>query len=427
MSYVDETAIQWQPAVILAKARIQLYRLLYCMSLPWKSVIQGGTLLLDSSIRRRVDSRPCLRHAGAGPRGNDDAGLLDKSDKQEEAIPAQAGIHIRNDGSLNQQNNICVLLVLVWAFTFAPGLAAVSYTLESPGDSLIGAITTVHARYEDTLPDIARAKGLGHLEIKLANPGVDTWLPGEGEEIVLPTLFVLPDAPRNGIVLNIPEMRLYYFPPGQTTDETIEVITHPVGVGRQGWGTPYINTRIIQKKTRPSWYPPESIRKEHAEMGDPLPKRVPPGPNNPLGNYAMRLGLPEYIIHGTNKPFGIGMRVSHGCIRLYPEDIKSLYQQVKLKTPVNIVNQPYKVGIYNDRVYLEAHPYLVEDAGQFEGNLTSVVEMLINVTGDLAYEVDWDLAKSVIAESNGIPVEIGRINALEQPDKLTTAEIESSE
>ncbi len=308
-----------------------------------------------------------------------------------------------------------LVLILTSAIIFTPARATVSFILENPGDSLMGAVDNIHAEHEDTLPDIARANGLGFQEIKLANPGVDTWLPGEGTEIVLPNLYVLPGTPHEGIVLNIPEMRLYYFPP-QETNQLSEVITHPVGVGRQGWSTPYMNTRIIQKKTRPSWYPPESIRKEHAEQGDPLPKRVPPGPKNPLGNYMMRLGMPEYIIHGTNKPFGIGMRVSHGCIRLYPEDIKSLYQQVSLRTPVRIVNQPYKVGKYNGRIYLEAHPYLEEDTELFEGNLTSVVEILIKVTGKGGYQVDWGLAKSVIAESNGIPVEIGRIKPPEQND-----------
>ncbi len=312
-------------------------------------------------------------------------------------------------------------LMLVWAFTPVPASPAFSYTLETPDDSLIGAIGKVHAGYEDTLPDIARANGLGHLEIKLANPDVDTWLPGQGKEIVLPTLFVLPDAPRDGIILNIPEMRLYYFPP-HNTDQTLEVTTHPVGIGREGWSTPYINTRIIQKKARPSWYPPESVRREYEEKGDPLPRRVAPGPKNPLGNYALRLGMPEYLIHGTNKPFGIGLRVSHGCIRLYPEDIKSLYQQVKLRTPVHIVNQPYKVGRYKDKIYLEAHPYLLEDTEQFRENLTSVIEMLIKITGEMAYEIDWELAKSVIAENNGIPVEVGQINPVERLDSLLTAE-----
>ena len=318
-----------------------------------------------------------------------------------------------------------VAVILIAISAYAPVRATVSYTLKNPGDSMVGVMETVQARHEDTLPDIARANGLGFREIKLANPGVDTWLPGQGTEIMLPTRYVLPGAPKVGIVLNIPEMRLYYYPP-QDTGQASEVITHPIGVGRQGWATPYLDTRIIQKKTRPSWYPPESIRKEHAEMGDPLPKRVPPGPKNPLGNYMMRLGMPEYIIHGTNKPFGIGMRVSHGCIRLYPENIKSLYQQVKLNTPVRIVNQPYKVGRLEDKIYLEAHPYLEEDTEQFEGNLTSVVEMLIDITGERGYQVDWDLVKTVITESNGIPVEIGQVLAEdpEGPEKQEVASVQ---
>ena len=318
-----------------------------------------------------------------------------------------------------------VALILIAISASVPVRATVSYTLKNPGDSMVGVMETVQARHEDTLPDIARANGLGFREIKLANPGVDTWLPGQGTEIMLPTRYVLPGAPKVGIVLNIPEMRLYYYPP-QDTGQASEVITHPIGVGRQGWATPYLDTRIIQKKTRPSWYPPESIRKEHAEMGDPLPKRVPPGPKNPLGNYMMRLGMPEYIIHGTNKPFGIGMRVSHGCIRLYPENIKSLYQQVTLNTPVRIVNQPYKVGRLEDKIYLEAHPYLEEDTEQFEGNLTSVVEMLIDITGERGYQVDWDLVKTVITESNGIPVEIGQVLAEdpEGPEKQEVASVQ---
>ena len=315
------------------------------------------------------------------------------------------------------------VLMMACVFAVSPAWAAVSFTLKNSADSMVGALGKISARHEDTLPDIARANGLGFREIKLANPGVDTWLPGRGTEIMLPTQYILPGTPKVGIVLNIPEMRLYYYPP-QDTGQASEVITHPIGVGRQGWATPYLDTRIIQKKTRPSWYPPESIRKEHAEMGDPLPKRVPPGPKNPLGNYMMRLGMPEYIIHGTNKPFGIGMRVSHGCIRLYPEDIKSLYQQVKLNTPVRIVNQPYKVGRLEDKIYLEAHPYLEEDTEQFEGNLTSVVEMLIDITGERGYQVDWELVKTVIAESNGIPVEIGMVIA-EEPEGPEKQEIVS--
>ncbi|NKB37076.1 MAG: L,D-transpeptidase family protein [Gammaproteobacteria bacterium] len=283
------------------------------------------------------------------------------------------------------------------------------YRLDNEEDSVVGQIQKTRASTEDTLLDIARVNGLGYHEIKRVNPTLDTWLPETDREIVLPSRYVLPMGLRKGIVLNIPEMRLYYYPP-LAKDSEPSVITYPLGIGREGWQTPYTGTRIIQKKKNPAWHPPESIRKEHEEAGDPLPKRVPPGPDNPLGDYALRLGLAGYLIHGTNKPFGIGMRVSHGCIRLYPEDIEELFPQVKLKTPVNIINQPYKVGRLDDKIYLEAHPYLEEDEELFRDNLTSVVKMIVDLTGDTDYQIEWDLAKQVIHEMKGIPVLIGRLN-----------------
>jgi len=256
---------------------------------------------------------------------------------------------------LGSRLGLLVLLVLSTA------AGAEVYQLASENDSVVGEIRRTWASSEDTLLDIARANGLGYHEIKRVNPTLDTWLPSTEKEVILPSRYVLPMAGREGIILNIPEMRLYYFPEKKTGDATT-VVTYPLGIGRQGWQTPYINTRIIEKRNHPAWHPPESIRKEHEAMGDPLPRRVGPGPDNPLGDYAMRLGLPDYLIHGTNKPFGIGMRVSHGCIRLYPEDIEALFQQVQLRTPVQIINQPYKVGRLRDKIYLEAHPFLEEDA-----------------------------------------------------------------
>ncbi len=296
------------------------------------------------------------------------------------------------------------------------------YQLDSLLDSVVGQIQTTRATNADTLLDIARLNGLGYHEIKRVNPTLDTWLPETDREIILPSRYVLPVGTRQGIVLNIPEMRLYYYPP-QSGDSKASVITYPLGIGRQGWHTPYTGTRVIQKTKNPAWHPPESIRKEHEAEGDPLPMRVPPGPDNPLGDYALRLDLPGYLIHGTNKPFGIGMRVSHGCIRLYPEDIEELFPQVKLKTPVNIVNQPYKVGLLDDKIYLEAHPYLEEDEEQFEDNLTSVVKMIVKLTGERKYQIEWDLAKQVIHEMVGIPVLIGRLNPAVSHAALDSNEI----
>ena len=337
-------------------------------------------------------------------------------------------------GNMNSHKFVYQMIFTVTALLWQPLPLAATYGLDRRGD-LIGEVRTVRAERDDTLLDIARANSLGLNELKLINPEVDTWLPGEGKEIMLPAMFVLPQAPRDGIVLNIPEMRLYYFPPpdrgdakrgknrknsrrDRALDRTLDrdntvVITYPLGIGRQGWGTPYVNTKIAQKRKNPYWYPPESIRKEHAEDNDPLPWRVEPGPENPLGDYAMRLGLPEYLIHGTNKPYGIGMRVSHGCIRLYPEDIEALYGMVGLGTPVYIVNQPFKLGVQGRRIYLEAHPWLDEDTDYFRGSLTSILKMLLAISEDGRYEMDWDLARQVITDVNGMPTVVGKLLEVE--------------
>ena len=285
---------------------------------------------------------------------------------------------------------------------------ATAYTLNGNA-SVFGGVDTVLADFNDTLLDIGKNYGFGLQEIKLANPGVDTWLPGEGREIVLPSEFILPNAPRVGIVLNIPEMRLYYFPETKAGEDQ-QVITYPLGIGREGWATPYTKTRIVQKKVRPTWYPPESIRKEHEESGDPLPKMVPPGPDNPMGEYALKLAVGDYSIHGTNKAFGMGMRVSHGCIRLYPEDIADLFHRVNINTPVNIINQPYKVGERDGVIYLEVHPHLDEDHEHFSrNNITEVVKYIIEVTDASRYKIDWDRVRKVVDESTGMPVAIGMI------------------
>ena len=285
------------------------------------------------------------------------------------------------------------------------GARAEQYELKGR-DSVVGEIGTAYSTPEQTLPDIARIYNLGYGEIKRANPAVDMWIPGDRQRIILPKQFVLPAVRHEGIVVNIPEMRLYYFPePGAGGEQTVH--TYPIGIGREGWATPYVDTRIIQKTEKPTWHPPESIREHYAAEGKILPERVPPGPENPLGEFAMRLGLPSYLIHGTNRPYGVGMRVSSGCIRLYPEDIESLFKMVNLDTPVQIINQPYKVGVLDGMIYLEANPFLVEDTEAFDGNLTSVVKMLVNLSDEDAYVVDWELAKEVINKREGIPVNIG--------------------
>jgi L,D-transpeptidase ErfK/SrfK len=275
-----------------------------------------------------------------------------------------------------------------------------------PGEDVVGKLGVLSARYDDTLSDIARRYDLGYDQIAHLNPNVDPWLPGNGTKILLPTAFVLPDAPRSGVVLNVPEMRLYYYPRSKAGQVT-QVLTYPVGIGREGWATPVGNTRIVAKVPNPSWTPPKSVRAEHAAEGDPLPEVVPPGPDNPLGQYALRLALPGVLIHGTNKPYGTGMRVSHGCIRLYPEDIEQLFQRVPVNTPVHIVDQPYKAGWKDGVLYLEAHAPFQEQVEKPQSDTDSLLQhVLAAAVRGRTQTVDWDRARQVAAEALGVPIPI---------------------
>ena len=309
-------------------------------------------------------------------------------------------------------------LSIILGLFLAVNAGATTYELRSESDNVIGQIDTVIVDSSTTLPDIARKHGFGFYDIKLLNPDTDTWMPDDDEIVQLPSRFILPDVPRNGIVLNIPEMRLYYFPK-KKKGEPYKVITYPLGIGREGWATPYKQTHITGKKEHPDWRPPKSIREEHERAGDPLPEIVKAGPDNPLGQHALRLALPSYLIHGTNKPWGIGMRVSHGCIRLYPEDIAELFDQVTVGTPVNIINKPYKTGKADGVLYLEVHPSLTTATRDKSGhviksennenidNFPEIIKMIIASTNDGQYLIDWDTAKAVSDEPQGIPVAIG--------------------
>lgn len=236
-----------------------------------------------------------------------------------------------------------------------PPVATHRFQFDPDHDSVVGEVQVTQAYEEDTLSDIARRFNLGYEEIVRANPGVDPWLPRAGTPIVLPTQFVLPDAPRSGIVINLAALRLYYFPP-RKKGEPQTVITHPIGIGRVGWSTPLGATKVTAKRANPVWYPPASVRREHAAEGDPLPAKVPAGPDNPLGKFALNLGWPSYLIHGTNQPYGVGIRASHGCIRMYPEDIAALYDDIPVGTKVTVVNQPMLYGKRGDQIYLQSFP-----------------------------------------------------------------------
>jgi L,D-transpeptidase ErfK/SrfK len=303
---------------------------------------------------------------------------------------------------------LSTLAALFWAIPARPD----TMFLPANGDTVVGSLGVTTSEYEDTLLDIGLAYDQGYGEMRLANPKVDPWIPGADTEVVIPSQYILPQAPPEGLVINVPEMRLYYYPKAKPGEPRV-VITHPVSVGRQDWKTPQGMTRIVAKTLNPAWYPPASIRKEHAADGDPLPKMVPPGPDNPLGRYALRLGHDGYLIHGTNKPFGIGMRVTHGCLRLYPKDIEQLFGEVSVGTPVRIVNQPFKIGWLGGGLYLETHPPLDEDVAAFHDGFTQVVGLVTEATRDALHAVDWDGLQEAVSDRKGIPVLITRAAGVE--------------
>jgi L,D-transpeptidase ErfK/SrfK len=292
--------------------------------------------------------------------------------------------------------------------TIAGGPAAAeTMTLPPPDVDLIGAVRIVEAHGDDTLLDIARRYDIGQDEILHANPDVDRWLPGAGTKVVIPSRYVLPQAPRRGLVLNVPEMRLYYFPPVRRNEPAV-VQTYPVSIGRMDWATPLGETHLVAKVKDPAWRPPDSIRKEAEARGEPLPEFIPPGPDNPLGRFALRLGLPGYLIHSTNKPYGVGMRVSHGCIRMYPEDIEILFPEVSTKTPVRLVNQPAKAGWLADTLYLEIHPPLEEDQAGRDALVDTIMSVVHTAQLQRPVTLSGRAINKAIEEQSGIPVAISR-------------------
>jgi L,D-transpeptidase ErfK/SrfK len=277
-------------------------------------------------------------------------------------------------------------------------------------DDVLGLVQITKTSKDDTLTDIARRFNVGYEEIARANPGVDVWLPGAGREVVVPTQFVLPDAPHEGIVVNIAAMRLYYFPPRKKGERQI-VYTHPIGIGRVGWRTPGGTTTVVRKAKDPVWRPPLDIIKEHREDGDNLPGVVGPGPDNPLGNRALYLGWPEYLIHGTNKPVGVGMRVSHGCMHLFPEDILELYDLVSIGTRVRVVNQPFVFGWHDGELYMQAYGSLEDDPRNWQKAKQRLLSRALGARTQaelkrLGEQVNWDLVMHLTENPRGVPVPV---------------------
>jgi len=288
-------------------------------------------------------------------------------------------------------------------------------------DDVIGRLAVIRLERGDTLPDIARHFSLGINAVTAANPGMDIWVPEAGERILLPLSFILPDALRKGIVINLAAMRLFHF---KGDGQLLAVSTYPVGVGTEERPTPMGQMHVRRKKLKPTWYVPASIAEDHRKRGDPLPAKVPPGPLNPLGEHALYLSESGYLVHGTNKPASIGLRATNGCIRLYPEDIKRLFENTPVNTPVNIVNQPYLVGQRNGMVYMEVHtPF--EESGAAE--LEKAYAKLRNIEKKSGGALDWKKIEEAVAEARGFPVPILEISDGSGNDLAKTIELKHPE
>ena len=274
---------------------------------------------------------------------------------------------------------------------------------------VIGEVQVVEARYEDTVLDIGRRFGIGFEAMRMANPGVDLWVPGEGTRVLVPTRFILPEGGREGLVINLPEMRMFYYP-APARGEAPVVETYAISIGRMDWATPLGSTRVTNRIEQPVWYPPESVRERvRREEGEELPRRVEPGPDNPLGDYAIGLDIPGYFIHGTNRPYGVGMRASAGCIRMYPEDIASLIYRLPIGTPVRIVNEPYKAGWFAGEVYVQAFPVLEEEREEREAQrYTGAVRAVASALERRPGRVDYEMLKSAVEGPDGLLVNITR-------------------
>jgi L,D-transpeptidase ErfK/SrfK len=313
------------------------------------------------------------------------------------------------DGAAERRRSTISAALLLWgALGGAPLAHATVYTLQQKDDVVVGEDQTVTTVYEESLYDLAAKYSLGSEEIIRVNPGMDAWVPGAGKQVIIPGRHILPPGPHEGIVVNLPEHRLYYYPKPKR-GEPQEVITYPVSIGKMDWRTPLGLTHVIGKQKDPAWYPTESVRKEHAANGDPLPARVAPGPDNPLGQFAMRLaaGNGTYLIHGTNNPRAVGLPVTHGCIRMYPDDVKALFPLVPVGTPVRLINEPIKVAWVDGELLLEAHPPVDAEGQSFEPDVEEFSQLLQKAVGDRTVAIHWDYAREVLQKADGVIATVG--------------------
>jgi len=241
--------------------------------------------------------------------------------------------------------------------------------------------------------DIVRNFGLGYNELSLLYPKMDPWIPEPGQNLLIPTQWVLPSTKFHGLVINLPEMRLYHFLP-----KIGMVSTYPVGIGDIGWETPVSEGRVTHRQVDPTWVIPKPLRAKYGITS------VPPGPNNPLGKYWLGLSQEGYGIHGTNFPWGVGRLVSHGCIRLYPEHIVLLFEKVSVNTPVEIVYEPVKIGFRDQNIFMEVHPDIYNRIPDLQAQTLSRLHEL-----DILSHVSFSLVKNALEKQSGLPVRVGTL------------------
>jgi L,D-transpeptidase ErfK/SrfK len=285
---------------------------------------------------------------------------------------------------------------------------------QSSSQNVIGSMQTVSANQEDTLVHIGRDYGVGFVEMRAANPTLDPWIPGSGAKVIVPTMNLLPDASHKDVVINLAEMRMYIYNHGP------EPLTFPIGIGRDGLQTPVGVTKIVRKTEDPTWSPTPRMRAE-----DPtLPPQVFAGPDNPMGTHAMYLGFPNIAIHGTNKPYGIGRRVSSGCIRMFPENIGKVYNMLPVGTQITVVDQPVKAAWVGNIFYIEASPTQEQStAMEKEGEIPeyevseSDLAYIMRKVGNDQSKLDWTLVRKIIKERKGYPIEAATRSGSSTTDK----------
>ncbi len=301
------------------------------------------------------------------------------------------------------QKTVSILtLSLIFSWAFISQSFALVFPLPAPENSVIGHVKIIQSKKGDNLFKIARRYEMGYDDVVAANKKLARrgWV-RKGTPVVIPSLFILPDTPREGIVVNVPEKRLYFFP----KDENI-VMTEPVAVGIYGWPTPLLDGHVLEKMKNPTWHIPKSIQAERAYKGKPNVTFIPPGPKNPLGKYAIRLSNRVILIHSTIALRSIGRRASHGCIRMYPEDAEQLFYSISAKEPVRVINQPYKVGWRNHQLFLEIHPTLIENRGTIHERVEHAFNLIMNATNFDKSVVNWSKVEATLTKQSGIPANI---------------------